>query len=92
MDKRFTSRHVRELLSMDWISAYAAPGPKGQSILERDDAELSRAGRLVMRRQGIPDEGQASPGLAQRRNPAERIPHHAAWLQREQPGGPAGCL
>ncbi len=90
-DKRFTSRHVRELLAMDWISAYAAPGPKGPSILERDDAELSRAGRLVMRRQGIPDEGQASPGPAQRRNPAERIRHHAAWLQRGQPGGPAGC-
>jgi hypothetical protein len=29
-DKRIASRHVRELLCMDWISAYAAPGPKGQ--------------------------------------------------------------
>ncbi len=56
--------------------------PEGPSIVERDDAELSRAGRLVIRRQGIPDEGQASPGPAQRRNPAERIRHHAAWLQR----------
>jgi hypothetical protein len=90
-DQRIASRHVREPLCMDWISAYAAPGPKEPNILELDDAELSRAGLLVMRRQRIPDEGQADPGPAQRRNPAERIRHHAAWLHRGQPGGPAGC-
>jgi hypothetical protein len=29
-DERIASRHMREPLCMDWISAYAAPGPKGQ--------------------------------------------------------------
>jgi hypothetical protein len=29
-NKRIASRHMREPLCMDWISAYAAPDPKGQ--------------------------------------------------------------